>query len=54
MGKTQKFFFVKTMYAYLCGVDTENHNKKIWKSKIPLKIKVFMWLLQQNAVSTKR
>jgi hypothetical protein len=40
-GKHKKFS-VKTMYAHLCRADIENHNKRIWKAKIPLKIKVFM------------
>jgi hypothetical protein len=47
-----KRFFVKTMYAHLCIADTENQNKNIWKAKIPLKIKIYMWLLQQNAILT--
>jgi hypothetical protein len=44
---------VKTMYAHLCRDGAENHNKRIWKAKIPLNIKIFMWLLQQNAILTK-
>jgi hypothetical protein len=34
------------------GEPGEN-NKKIWKAEIPLKIKVFMWLLSKNAILTK-
>jgi hypothetical protein len=41
------------MYDHLCGADIESPNKKIWKAKIPLKIKIFMWLLQQNAILAK-
>jgi hypothetical protein len=28
-------------------------NKRIWKAKNPLKIKIFMWLVNQNAILTK-
>jgi hypothetical protein len=48
-----KKFSIKTMYAHLCSTDIDIYNKRIWKAKIPLKIKVFMWLLQQNAILTK-
>jgi hypothetical protein len=27
--------------------------KMIWKAKIPLKIKIFMWLVSQNVILTK-
>jgi hypothetical protein len=37
-----------------CSTDTENHNKHVWKAKLPLKIKIFMWLLQQDAILTKK
>jgi hypothetical protein len=33
--------------------DTGGSNKKIWKVKIPLKIKIFMWLMNQNTILTK-
>jgi hypothetical protein len=45
-------FSVKSMYDHLCSGDVNEPNKKIWKSKIPLKIKIFMWLIQQNAILT--
>jgi hypothetical protein len=48
-----KRFSVKTMYTHLCRADTVNNNKRIWKAKIPLKIKIFLWLLQQDAILTK-
>jgi hypothetical protein len=28
-------------------------HQKIWKGKIPAKIKIFMWLLESNAILTK-
>src|SRR6187551_4021419 len=30
-----------------------NHNKKIWKLKVPLKIKIFMWYLKRGVILTK-
>jgi hypothetical protein len=41
------------MYPDLCRADMENPNKRIWEAKIPLKIKIFLWLLQQDAILTK-
>jgi hypothetical protein len=38
------------MYAHLCGGEPGENNKRIWKAEIPLKIKVFMWLLSKNAI----
>jgi hypothetical protein len=52
MGK-HKAFLVKSMYAHLCREDPGEANKRIWKVNIPLKIKVFMCLLNQNAILTK-
>jgi hypothetical protein len=41
------------LYAHLCFADTENPNKNLWKAQIPLKINIFMWLIQLNAILTK-
>ena len=46
-------FSVKSTYKYLCKYEYGPNFKRIWKSKIPLKIKIFMWLLSQNAILTK-
>jgi hypothetical protein len=54
MWEASKIFFVKTMYAHLCCADTENPNKKLCKTNISLKVKVFMWLVHMNAILTKR
>jgi hypothetical protein len=35
------------------GGEPGDANKRIWKAEIPLKIKVFMWLLNKNAILTK-
>jgi hypothetical protein len=51
--EAKKKFSVKSMYAHLCSADTEKPSKKLWKAKIPLKIKIFMWLIQLNAILTK-
>ena len=40
------------MYKHLCQNDQGQNFKHIWQAKIPLKIKIFMWLLQ-NAILTK-
>jgi hypothetical protein len=44
---------VKSMYSHLCTGGGDDANRRIWKSKMPLKIKVFMWLINQNAILTK-
>jgi hypothetical protein len=51
-GKHKKFS-VKSMYAHLCRGEPGDANKRIWKAEIPLKIKIFMWLLNKNAILTK-
>jgi hypothetical protein len=52
MGKN-KVYSIKSMYTHLCRVDVAEPNKKIWKAKIPLKNKIFMWLIHQDAILTK-
>lgn len=46
-------FFAKSTYSHMCSSETESPHAYIWKSKIPLKIKIFMRLLQQNAILSK-
>ena len=46
-------FSVKSQYNLLFETDTEDRNKKLWKAKIPLKIKIFMWLVKQNTILTR-
>lgn len=41
---------VKSMYNALTTDDNEPAHQKIWKGKIPAKIKIFMWLLENNAI----
>jgi hypothetical protein len=38
------------MYDHLCSSEINNPN---WKAKIPLKVQIFMWLIQQEAILTK-
>jgi hypothetical protein len=47
------FFSVKSTYKFLCRNDYGLNHNKIWKAKIPLKIKIFMWLVSQEAILTK-
>lgn len=46
-------FSIKSMYKQFYNVETNCPNKRIWKAKIPLKNKVFMWLIEQNVILTK-
>jgi hypothetical protein len=43
-------FSTKSMYQHLERSLAGSHNKWIWKAKIPLKIKVFLWQLFQNVI----
>ena len=47
-------FTVQSLYKWLSfrGVTTNTCNT-LWKAKIPLKIKVFIWLLRQDKILTK-
>lgn len=46
-------FSVKSIYKLLCKYEYGQNFKKIWKAKMPLKIKIFMWLVSQDAILTK-
>jgi hypothetical protein len=48
-----KKFSVKSVYDHLTSDDSSLNYKRIWKAKIPEKIKVFMWLVEQGAILTK-
>lgn len=42
-------FSVKSLYRYISfGGRTFSQTQKLWKSKIPLKVKIFLWLLFQD------
>jgi hypothetical protein len=42
---TSGIFLVKSLYAHLMNGHTVFLRKYIWKIKVPLKIKIFMWFL---------
>jgi hypothetical protein len=44
---------VKSRYLDLLDDDTKYLKKYIWKMKVPLKIKVFMWFLHRKVILTK-
>ena len=46
-------FTVKSHYLGLIHQNIPNTNKKIWKLKIPLKIKIFLWYLKRRVILTK-
>lgn len=46
-------FSVKSMYSHLSCDWVGDPCKKLWKANLPLKIKTFMWLVQQKAILTK-
>jgi hypothetical protein len=50
---TNKKFSVKSIYEHLTKDDKGPNYKRIWKAKIPEKIKIFMWLVEQKAIMTK-
>ncbi|XP_071680257.1 uncharacterized protein [Lolium perenne] len=46
-------FTVKSMYNHLCRNSMDRSFKHLWKSRIPLKIKIWLWLIWHNAIATK-
>ena len=46
-------FSVRSMYSALLDVRVLPINKPVWKLKIPLKVKVFIWLLHRGVILTK-
>jgi hypothetical protein len=45
-------FSVKSMYRALLGVQAIPYNTLIWKLKLSLKIKVFLWYLYEGVILT--
>jgi hypothetical protein len=50
---TSGLFSVRSLYLHLMDTQTPFLHKKLWKIKIPLKIKIFLWFLQKGVVLTK-
>jgi hypothetical protein len=46
-------FTVKSVYKHLCSNEIDRSFRHLWKSKIPLKIKIWLWLIWHNAIATK-
>ena len=46
-------FTTSSVYEQLTKNDSGNNFKHIWKTRIPHKIKIFLWLVEQNAILTK-
>jgi hypothetical protein len=46
-------YTVKSLYLALISNGLTNMNKQLWKLKVPLKIKIFMWYLKREVVLTK-
>lgn len=46
-------FTTKSVYERLTSNDQGNSYKYIWRANLPYKIKIFIWLLELNAVLTK-
>ena len=52
-GWVKKMESFLSQYKSLCEAETGDRNKRLWKAKIPLKIKIFMWLIKMNAILTR-
>ena len=51
---TSGSFTVDSMYRALTHSEVPmRNNKKNWKAKVPLKVKIFMWYLRRGVVLTK-
>jgi hypothetical protein len=46
-------FTVRSIYRHLTKNDNGLSYKAIWKAKIPVKIKIFMWMIAQSSILTK-
>ena len=46
-------FTVRSMYLHLANHNFPFRHKFIWKLKVPLKIKIFLWYLQKGVLLTK-
>jgi hypothetical protein len=44
---------MKSVYDHLSRGDVGPSFSRVWRSKLPEKIKIFMWVLEQKAILTK-
>lgn len=51
-SKSEKFT-VKPMYDMLTNTGPTRSSTHLWKARIPLKIKIWLWLIWHNAIATK-
>jgi hypothetical protein len=47
------FFTVKSLYTNLSSMGVDRSFKHPWKAKLPLKIKIWLWLIWHNAIASK-
>uniref|UniRef100_A0A8I6Y312 Reverse transcriptase zinc-binding domain-containing protein n=1 Tax=Hordeum vulgare subsp. vulgare TaxID=112509 RepID=A0A8I6Y312_HORVV len=50
---TNGTFSVKSMYDHIIDTSPISKSMNIWKVKVPLKIKIFMWFVHKGVVLTK-
>jgi hypothetical protein len=46
-------FSVKSLYNKLSAVGVDRSFKQLWKARISLKIKIWLWIIWHNAIATK-
>jgi hypothetical protein len=46
-------FTVKSLYTKLSSMGVDRSIKHFWKAKLPLKIKIWLWLIWHNAIASK-
>jgi hypothetical protein len=46
-------YTVHTLYLALMNKGTTQVNKQMWRLKVPIKIKIFMWYMHKEVVLTK-
>ena len=48
-----RMFTISSMYNVLISNGNVQFDKHLWKLKVPLNIKIFMWYLKRGAILTK-